>query len=594
MSAAADRHTTVRAHSLHAHLFEVHLHIARPAADQVLSLPVWIAGSYLVREFAKHLQDLQATQDGQPVAVHALDKCSWKIGCSPDQPVDVRYKIYAFDNSVRSAWLSAERGFFNSTSICLQVHGQTHLPHALTLCQDGLPPAWQATCALAPLAVQADGFGTYQASDYEALVDAPVEWGDFWRGQFTAHGVPHRVVVAGAPPSFDGARLLADTQAICEAEMAFWHGADTAAVPHHHYLFLINAVADGYGGLEHRTSTALLCTRADLPRLGQSHPPTATDGYTRLLGLISHEYFHTWNVKRLRPAEFTRYDFSRENPTQLLWFFEGFTSYYDDLLLHRAGLISAETYLQLLSKTVQQVLQTPGREVQSVAQASWDAWIKYYRPDENTANATVSYYSKGALVALCLDLSLRQTGRCTLDEVMRALWLRCQGGPMTEADLLAVLAQSSGQDWAERLHAWVHTTAELPVLELLAAHGVRVERPALGWAERLGLRTGAGTSVQVKSVLRGAAAEAAGLCAGDEWLGVELATPQGPCRWRLQRLDDLPLLLGTATHCQAWVSRDQRLLSLPLRIPEPALGVNLALPADLPADSPAYRWLAGS
>ena len=206
---------------------------------------------------------------------------------------------------------------------------------------------------------------------------------------------------------------------------------------------MLNVVDDNYGGLEHRASTALICGRRDLPRLGETRTP---EGYTTLLGLICHEYFHTWNVKRLRPAELARYDYTQENYTELLWFFEGFTSYYDDLLLRRADLIDDAAYLRLLNKALNQVLQAPGRLVQSVAEASFDAWVKYYRQDENTANATISYYTKGSLVALCFDLTLRAQGQ-SLDQALRAVWQRCSGGPMSEADFAQVLNEVSGRAW---------------------------------------------------------------------------------------------------------------------------------------------------
>ncbi|PIY23270.1 MAG: peptidase M61, partial [Comamonadaceae bacterium CG_4_10_14_3_um_filter_60_75] len=357
----------VQALDCHAHLFAITLTIAKPAADQTVSLPVWIPGSYLVREFAKHLQRLQATQNGRTVALTQPDKCSWQVHCNPGKPLTLRYEIYAFDNSVRSAWLDTQRGFFNGTSVCLRVHGQEDTPHQLTLAAPGWPAGWQVATALAPLKVNKSGFGHYLAANYDELVDSPVELGAFWSGSFTAGGVPHRFVVAGASASFDGARLLADAQTICEAEINFWHaqaaGAKTkqtkTKAPHNRYVFLLNAVDNSYGGLEHRHSTALICKRADLPRLGQAKALTASDGYTTLLGLISHEYFHTWNVKRLRPAEFASYDYTQENYTELLWFFEGFTSYYDDLLLRRAGLIDDATYLSLLGKTINAVQQTP-------------------------------------------------------------------------------------------------------------------------------------------------------------------------------------------------------------------------------------------
>src|SRR6201999_3777529 len=235
------------------------------------------------------------------------------------------------------------------------------------------------------------------------------------------------------------------------------------------YVFMLNVVDDGYGGLEHRRSTALICARRDLPRHGSARK---AEGYTTLLGLISHEYFHTWNVKRLRPAEFARYDYGRENYTELLWLFEGFTSYYDDLLLRRAGRIADAGYLRLLNKTINQVLQTPGRQVQSVADASFDAWVKYYRQDEQTPNSTVSYYTKGALVALCFDLTLRAEGNGTLDQAMRLLWKNSEGGPIDEADFAASLEAVGGRSFSKEIASWVHSTDELPLSDLLRAHGV--------------------------------------------------------------------------------------------------------------------------
>ncbi len=574
----------VRVQDRHAHLFQVTLTIAQPAAVQRLSLPAWIPGSYLVREFSKNLQRLQASQGAKAVALTQLDKCSWQVHCSTEQPLVLRYEIYALDHSVRTAWLDANRGFFNGTSLFLQVEGQTASPHELALVADTALSGWQVATGLTPKKTTKNGFGTYLAANYDELVDSPVEMGAFWTGSFVAGGIAHRFVVAGAPPSFDGTRLLADTQAICEAEIRFWHGTKTSArsdnqPPFTSYLFMLNAVDDGYGGLEHRNSTALICTRKDLPRLSNpalaprtakasATTPQPSEGYTTLLGLISHEYFHTWNVKRLRPAEFARYDYARENYTQLLWFFEGFTSYYDDLLLRRSGLIDDSTYLKLLTKTINQVLQTPGRAVQSVAQASFDAWVKYYRPDENTPNATVSYYTKGSLVALCLDLTLRQEGKTSLDAVMRAVWRRCQGGPMLESDLSKVLAELSGRSFAKELARWVHGTADLPIKALLAGRGIAVLEEPAQIAQRLGVRVTEGSGIQLKVVLRGGAAERAGFAAGDEWLGLLTGSGKSASSWRLSKLDDLLLYAGTATKLGALVARDKRLMTLPLTLPK--------------------------
>jgi predicted metalloprotease with PDZ domain len=550
-------HYRVEAADLHAHLFHITLTIEQPAAGQRVSLPVWIPGSYLVREFSKNLQRLVARQDGRPVPLQQIDKCTWQADCVASSPLVLAYEVYAFDNSVRTAWLDTGRGFFNGTSLCLRVHGQETQPHALELVSPR--PGWEAATGLSPLRVGKRGFGTYLAHDYDELVDCPVEMGTFWSADFRAGGVPHRLVVAGAAESFDGARLAADVQKICEAAIRFWH--DRRRPPHKSYVFMLNAVDDGYGGLEHRNSTALIASRRDLPRLGE---PRQSDGYVTLLGLICHEYFHTWNVKQLRPAEFTKYDYGRENYTQLLWFFEGFTSYYDDLLLRRAGLIDEATYVRLLNKTINQVLQTPGREVQPVAQASFDAWVKYYRQDENTPNATVSYYTKGSLVALCFDLTLRNEGTATLDDVMRALWQRCKAGPMTEADFTAVLRELGGRSFAREMAAWVHGTRELPVADLLQKQGIFALDEPSQLQQRLGVRADeAGGSIRLKNVLRGGAAEQAGMAAGDEWIGVEVAGNA----WRLAKLDDLLLYAGTQRRVIALVARDRRILRLELHLP---------------------------
>ena len=558
---ATPLHYRIEPADLHAHLFHITLTIAQPAAQQRVALPVWIPGSYMVREFAKNLQNLRAGQGRRSVPVQQLDKTTWQVDATPGKPLVLSYAVYALDNSVRTAWLDASRGFFNGTSLCLQVAGQETLPHTLELVSTRATASWHVATGLPAVATDTRGFGSYLADDYDALVDHPFELGHFWSGEFKACGVPHRFVVAGAAPSFDGARLLADTQKICEAEIRFWH--PRGKPPHTNYVFMLNAVDDGYGGLEHRNSTALICTRRDLPRVGDKR---SSEGYTTLLGLISHEYFHTWNVKRLKPAAFAQFDYSRENYTQQLWFFEGFTSYYDDLLLRRAGLLDDAAYLRLLNKTINQVDQTPGRLVQSVAESSFDAWVKYYRQDENTPNATVSYYTKGALVALCLDLTLRAEGTTDLDEVMRALFKRCKGGPMSEADLLDVLQLLAGRSLAPELAQWVHSTDTLPLQPLLERHGVAVHADPSHMAQRLGLRVAEAGSIVVKTVLRGGAAEKAGFCAGDEWLGVEL--PGEREGWRLQKLDDLALYAGTQLRMTALVSRDKRLLRLPLVVPE--------------------------
>ena len=529
------------------HTFAVELAVDAPAAEQRLSLPVWIPGSYLVREFARHLSAVTAEQGGRAVPLEQLDKATWLARCDGAAPLVVRCRVYAFDTSVRAAWLDADRGFFNGTGLCLRVEGREREPHGLALA--GLPAGWDVATSLpaAPGAAVHD----FVAEDYDALVDHPVELGRFWRGRFVAAGVPHEFVVAGAWPDFDGERLLADTKRVCETEIAFWHGSDKP--PFARYLFMLNALEDGHGGLEHRASTALVAPRRDLPSTASKE---ASDGYVNVLGLIAHEYFHAWNVKRLKPREFAALDYGRENYTRLLWFFEGFTSYYDDLFVLRSSLVDAARYLKLLAKAVNGVRASPGRTVQSVAASSFDAWVKYYRADENTPNATISYYGKGSLVALALDLTLRSEGKGSLDEVMRRLWRTSEGGGIDEADIAAALEAVGGRSYARELAAWVHGTGELPLEPLLARFGVVAEPVSATLAQRLGIRVAesALTGVKVTHVLRDGAGERAGFAVGDELLAAG--------GWRLRRLDDA-LRCGGAGSATTWlVGRDQRVVTV--------------------------------
>jgi len=545
-----------------AHQFKVTLTIADPAPVQQLSLPVWIPGSYMVREFSRHLSRLQARQGSQPRPLAQLAKDRWSVATSGRAALVVTYFVYAFDPSVRTAWLSDDRGFFNTTSLCLAVEGRTAEPQRVELHR--LPAGWDVATAMtridpgAKAAKKARGAKAvpartqvFESADYDEMADHPFELGPFWRGEFTSGGVVHEFVVAGAWPQFDGERLLADTRRICDEEIRFWH--EGGKPPFERYVFMLYATEDGYGGLEHRASTALIAARKDLPRQGV---PGTSDGYVTLLGLISHEYFHTWNVKRLKPAEFLPYDFTRENYTELLWFFEGFTSYYDDLFLLRAGLIDGARYVKLVGRAMNGVRQSPGQHVQSVAEASFDAWIKYYRADENTPNSTISYYTKGSLVALRLDLALRAGGKATLDDVMRALWREAPGGAVTEELILKTVARLGGKAAAAELREWVHERGELDVLPALARVGVEPESEALALATELGLRVSEGpvTGIQVKSVLAGGVGAAAGLSAGDEILAVD--------GWRVRRLDDALAWIRTGAAFELLVVRQQRVRTL--------------------------------
>ena len=385
-------HYTIHPKDLAAHLLEVTLTVETPDPDgQLFALPAWIPGSYMIREFARNIVQIRAESDGRKIALRKLDKHTWQAApCS--HRLTLTYDVYAWDLSVRAAHLDQTHAFFNGTSVFLCVQGQENLPHVVDIRRpdDEACKAWRVATALPELKAKRYGFGTYIAENYDELIDHPVEMGAFELATFKAHGVPHDIVITGHVPNLDMARLTADLKKVCEAQIALFE-PKTRRAPMTRYVFMALAVGEGYGGLEHRASTALICSRADLPVQGQKK---MGDGYRGFLGLCSHEYFHTWNVKRIKPAVFAPYDLRAEGYTSLLWLFEGFTSYYDDLMLVRSGVIDEAEYFKLVAKTVNGVLRGSGRTKQSVAESSFDAWTKYYRQDENSPNAIVSYSPK--------------------------------------------------------------------------------------------------------------------------------------------------------------------------------------------------------
>jgi predicted metalloprotease with PDZ domain len=337
-------------------------------------------------------------------------------------------------------------------------------------------------------------------------------------------------VITGQVPRLDMARLCADLKKVCEAQIRLFEPASRRA-PMRRYVFMTLAVGDGYGGLEHRASTALICSRADLPVQGKKE---MTDGYRTYLGLCSHEYFHTWNVKRIKPAAFAPYDLQNEGYTSLLWLFEGFTSYYDDLMLVRAGLIAEADYYKLLAKAANGVLRGSGRKHQSVAESSFDAWVKYYRQDENAPNAIVSYYAKGSLVALGLDLTIRAAtgGKKSLDDVMRALWTRYgrdfysdidgAGQGIGEAEALGLFEEVSGVSLKRYFDRHIHGTDDVPLEKLLAPFGVTFTDKRKNGKPSLGARTvKEGNDCKLANVYEGGAAHMAGLSALDLMVAID-------------------------------------------------------------------------
>ncbi|RJF99634.1 M61 family metallopeptidase [Noviherbaspirillum saxi] len=505
-----------------AHLFEVSLTVDRPAPEgQVVWLPAWIPGSYMIREFARNIVRIRAESKAGPVALTKTDKHSWLAAPCVGRLV-LTYEVYAWDLSVRAAHLDQTHGFFNGTSVFLCVQGQENLPHVVDIRrpEGDEYKSWRVATALPELKARRYGFGTYIAGDYDELIDHPVELGTFERATFKAHGVPHEIVVTGRVPNLDMARLCADLKKVCEAQIALFE-PKTRRAPMERYVFMTMAVGDGYGGLEHRASTALICSRADLPVKGQRE---SSDGYRTYLGLCSHEYFHTWNVKRIKPAVFAPYDLRTEGYTSLLWLFEGFTSYYDDLMLVRSGLMDEEQYFKTLAKTINSVLRGSGRTKQSVAESSFDAWVKYYRQDENAPNAIVSYYQKGSLVGLALDLTIREqtNGRKSLDDVMRALWLRygrdfaSLGQGIAEAEAESLFEEVTGLKLKKFFDRYVRGTEDIPFGKLMAPYGITVTDNRKAAKPGLGVRTTRdGNDCKLANVYEGEAGHQAGLSAGD-------------------------------------------------------------------------------
>ena len=396
------------------HQFHIQLQLQAPA-QCVFRLPNWIRGSYLVRDFAKHVSGLKAERDGATLAIERLDKSSFRV-LAPAGLLTLSYAVYAYDESVRKAYLDSRRGFFNASSLVYCPVGFEAARFEISIQKPGLESAqaWQLATALAALDTDAAGFGRYQAASYETLIDSPVEMAAYQRIDFDVGQVPHTLTLSGRVEA-DHDRLAKDLTRICRVQRALFD--HEPAMPR--YWFLTNVTANSYGGLEHRECTALVCARGDLPRPGE---PELSKQYRTFLGLCSHEYFHLWNVKRITPRAFADSDLQAAAYSRDLWHYEGVTSYYDDLFLLRAEVIDAASYLDLLAEAATRLERTPARHTHTLADASFETWIKYYQPDENSPNASTNYYVKGALTALCLDLRLRRDSKISLDAVMRALW----------------------------------------------------------------------------------------------------------------------------------------------------------------------------
>jgi predicted metalloprotease with PDZ domain len=530
------------------HLLLVTMHISASQNQHLpatleLALPAWIPGSYMVRDFAKNVTEITAQNHTKKRAVALkltkTDKHSWQLDLPPKTTaVSVSMLVYAWDLSVRGAHFDQTHCFFNGTSVFLRLRGFENIEHTVTIASN-LPELkqWRIATSMrhtsgllkAPLPLNNATKSHFFAGNYDELIDHPFEIGDLQHATFRAANTTHHIVISGKA-KVDLTRLRQDLQSICEAQIRFFEPV-TQKPPYKDYWFLVMAVGSGYGGLEHRASTALICSRNDLPFEGMptlnknSKAAIAHDGYQTFLGLASHEFFHTWNVKRIKPQTFAPYDLDKEHYSRLLWIFEGFTSYYDDLFLVRSGLIDDKTYLQMLAKTFSGVQKTPGRLRQSVAESSFDAWTKYYKQDENSINAIVSYYTKGSLIALALDLTIRarsagkKTGVKSLDDVMRLMWTHYKAGVLLdENDFVEVVAKATGVDVSFEVQHWAYGTDDIAWPPILVALGLELEwKNASSDAVWLGAKINnaepAGLSIQ-NAVGHGPLAKA-GVSAGD-------------------------------------------------------------------------------
>lgn len=518
-----------------AHLFEVRLTVAEPdPAGQLFVIPAWIPGSYMIRDLARHVVSIRATSDGDDVALTKVDKSSWQADAC-DGPITLVAEINALDLNVRGAYLDITHGFFDGACVFPSVVGQEDCECHLEIAP---PPAdiganWRVATSMQRLDALQYEFGSYVAQDYAELIDHPVEMGDIHVGEFEAGGIPHAIAVFGEM-HFDMARICHDLAKLCEHQIGFLGKPKDLD----RYLFLLTVRENGYGGLEHRWSSSLMCSRKDLPRRGQA---AVNEDYRKFLGLCSHEYFHLWNVKRMKPERFTPYRLDAERYTGLLWVFEGITSYYDDLLLARSGLITKESFLELLAQTITRVQRTAGRFRQTVEESSFDAWTRFYKQDASSINSIISYYAKGSLIALALDLTIRKEsgGKFSLDDVFRECWAQYgeTGVGMPERGLESIARSVTGLELVDFFDRFVRGTGDLPLQGLLKSVGIDLRlRPATDSKDKGGTppKDGAITPPYLGAVLAkqgstdafttvhaGSPAEQAGIAPGDEAVALD-------------------------------------------------------------------------
>jgi predicted metalloprotease with PDZ domain len=487
------------------HLFEVELTVSNWDGDILdLKMPVWTPGSYLVREYSKQLQNFAAvTGEGKKLVAKKIAKNYWQIQTDSSSKIVISYRMFANELTVRTNHLDATHGYFNPAALCFYVPGYEHCSIELTI----IPPApdWQITTPLPAISPH-----TFLAKDFDTLVDSPFEIGYQQIYDFTVLDKPHQLVVWGEG-NLDPQMAISDIKKIIEVEAKIFGG-----LPYESYIFLLHLSPSGGGGLEHKNCCSLLYPRFNFQGAEQHH---------RFMQLVAHEFFHLWNVKRIRPAALEKFDYAGENYTPSLWFSEGTTSYYDLLIPRRAGIYDEQEFLTELSKEITRFLTTPGRLVQPLSESSFDAWIKLYRPDANSSNSQISYYLKGEMVTLLLDLLIRDRtqGHKSFDDVLIAMWEQFGKSEIgfTETQLKNIIESVANQDLTEFYDRYIHGVEELPFNDYFTPFGLEL-KPADAAIPYLGITVKSEHGKEViKSVTSDSPAQLAGVDAGDELLAID-------------------------------------------------------------------------
>lgn len=495
------------------HTIDVEMIVPTEGKDEVeLMMPTWTPGSYLVREYARNIERIEAfrVSDGTPLTISKPTKNRWLVKTDGQSQVIVRYRLYCRELSVRTNWVEKDWAFLTGAGTFLTVPSLQSKTHRVRLL---LPNEWPDVASSLKTIDDRDAH-TLEAANFDALVDSPILLGVLQIESFTVGEKTHRLATVAADRQWDVRKAADDAAKIIEQQQKFW-----GSVPYDNYVFL-NIAAESGGGLEHDNSCVLMTSRWQQKK---------RDSYVGWLSLVSHEFYHTWNVRRLRPRTLVQYDYEREQLFDELWIAEGITSYYDDLFVARSGLMSSDEYLDRLSKTINGLQGTPGRQIQSLSDSSRDAWIKLYRPDENSSNSRISYYVKGAVLAALLDaqIQIKTAGQRSLDDVMRRLWQDHLTTGYTQADFNKIVSDIAGPEVVQWLDKNIYSTQELDYSPLFEAYGLQFKAPkAVAPTDVPEAYLGADASLTegrltIKRVLRDSPAHAAGLNVDDEWIAID-------------------------------------------------------------------------